>query len=140
MSNWYKIPKPGIMPAREHRIIIQGINVVIGAVLGFVLVGSEGLPVYDFGALLVISMVIVVLILYLESSDYVLFHAVLTAIAILSFPYVTEELFSLTKVPKLQPTLAIWAIMILLAQLIPHEEAESDRHANHNKKIKSEIP
>lgn len=136
MANWYKIPKPGIMPAREHRVIIQGINVVIGAVLGFVLVGSEGLPVYDFGALLVISMVIVVLILYLESSEYILFHAALAAAAILAFPYVTEELFSLTRVPKLQPTLAIWAIMILLAQLVPHEKAEPDRNEHNSEKFK----
>ena len=104
---------------REYRANIEGINIVFGAVLGFVLVGAEGLPVFDFIWLLVMSASIVVLILYLGSSDYKLFYFVLTAVTIAALPFIAEDLFSLTHVPKLQPTLAIWALMVAAVELIP---------------------
>lgn len=124
MSNWNKLPRTWKMSERERRVIVEGINVIIGAVMGFVLVGAEGLPVFDFTALLVISVFVVVLILFMESSEYTLFCAVLTAAALIAFPYVTEDFLSLTKVPKLHPTLIIWAAMILLAQALPKQQAD----------------
>ncbi len=126
MSNWYKIPKSTRMTQREYRANIEGINIVFGAVLGFVLVGAEGLPVFDFVLMLVMSASIVVLILYLGSSEYKLFYAVLTAATIIALPFIAEDLFSLTRVPKLQPTLAIWALMVAGVELIPRTQSEPD--------------
>ncbi len=126
MANWYKIPNHTRMTAREYLANVEGINIVFGAVLGFVLVGSETLPVFDFGALLIMSASIVVLILYLGSSEYKLFYALATGAAIIALPYVAEDLFSLTKVPKLQPTLAIWALMILGVEMLPHDDPHKE--------------
>ncbi|WP_299191630.1 hypothetical protein [uncultured Erythrobacter sp.] len=114
------------MTQREYRANIEGINIVFGAVLGFVLVGAEGLPVFDFVLMLVMSASIVVLILYLGSSEYKLFYAVLTAATIIALPFIAEDLFSLTRVPKLQPTLAIWALMVAGVELIPRTQSEPD--------------
>ena len=113
------------MTEREYRANMEGINIVFGAVLGFVLVGAEGLPVFDFMVLLLMSVAVVVMILYLGSSEYKLYYAVLAAISIALFPYVAEDLFSLTHVPKLQPTLAIWAGITLIAEILPREKPDS---------------
>lgn len=124
MANWYKFPLTARMTEREYRANIDGINIVFGAVLGFVLVGAEDLPVIDFVALLCISVAIVVMILYLGSSEFKLFYAAAAGVAIAALPYVAEELFALTRIPKLQPTLAIWALMILGVELIPRQKPD----------------
>ena len=133
MSKWYKIPRNANVTEREYRANIEGINIVFGAVLGFVLVGAEGLPVWDFAFLLIMSAAIVVMILYLGSSEYKLFYAVMTAFAIIAFPLAAEELFSLTRVPKLQPTLAIWALMVLAVECMPREP-EPEQNSKENTK------
>ena len=120
------------MTEREYRANIEGINIVFGAVLGFVLVGAEGLPVFDFMILLVLSVAIVVMILYLGSSEYKLYYAVMAAISIIALPFVAEDLFSLARVPKLQPTLAIWALMISAVELIPRAPSEPDSTQENN--------
>ncbi|MEO1220540.1 MAG: hypothetical protein AAFY42_04205 [Pseudomonadota bacterium] len=122
MVKWYHIPRGWKVTEREYRANIEGINIVFGAVLGFVLVGAEGLPVFDFMALLMLSATVVIMILYLGSSEYKLYYAVLTALSIAALPFVSEDLFSLAKVPKLQPTLAIWALMVLGVELMPRAE------------------
>ena len=133
MSNWYKIPRDWTVTEREYRANIDGINIVFGAVLGFVLVGAEGLPVWDFAFLLVMSAAIVVMILYLGSSEYKLFYIVMTALSIVALPYAAEELFSLTRVPKLQPTLAIWALMVLAVECMPRSP-DPDKNSKENTK------
>ena len=125
MAKWYHMPKPNVrMTEREYRANIEGINIVFGAVLGFVLVGAEGLPVRDFIALLLLSVAIVVMILYMGSSEYKLFYTIMAGASIAALPYISEDLFSLTHVPKLQPALAVWALMILAVELLPREETE----------------
>ena len=126
MAKWFHIPRGWVITEREYRANIEGINIVFGAVLGFVLVGAEGLPVWDFCALLVLSAAVVVMILYLGSSEYKLYYAVMTAVAIAALPFISEDLFSLAKVPKLQPTLAIWAVMVLLVELMPRKAESQD--------------
>ncbi|MCK0128958.1 hypothetical protein [Erythrobacter sp. F6033] len=127
MSKWYKMPPSYRITDGEYKANVDGINIVFGAVLGFVLVGGEGLPVRDFVALLMLSAAVVVMILYLSQSEYKLFYIVLTAATIVAFPYIAEDFFKLARVPKLQPTLAVWALMVLLVELIPREkDAEGD--------------
>ncbi|QUL36494.1 hypothetical protein [Erythrobacter sp. JK5] len=119
MSNWYRIPPSFRITEREYRANIDGMNIVFGAVLGFVLVGAENVEVRDFIGLLMLSAAIVILILYLGSSEYKLFNATITAVSIAFLPYISVDLFDITEVPKLQPTLAIWALMVLGVELIP---------------------
>ena len=126
MSNWYKIPISRRMTEREYSANVEGINIVFGAVLGFVLVGAEGLPVLDFAILLTLSVAVVVMILYFGSSEYKLFYAVVAFAAIAALPYIAEEIFSLAKVPKLQPTLFIWALMILAVELMPRTKTTQE--------------
>jgi hypothetical protein len=118
MAKWYKIPLSFRITEREYRANINGINIVFGAVLGFVLAGAEGLPPQDFAGLLFISAFVVVMILYLGSTEYTLFYALATAASIVFLPFLLEVAgVTRTEVPQLQPTLGVWAIMIVLAEL-----------------------
>ena len=129
MAKWYKFPTSSTMSEGDYRAGLNALNIVFGAVLGFVLVGGEELPVFDFMALLTISALIVMLIQSIALSEFTLFSVATTALAITFLPELAEDWFSLTEVPKLQPTLAIWAGMATLLEISPREKT-GDKSAN----------
>ena len=129
MSKWYKFPTSSRMAEGDYRAGLNALNIVFGAVLGFVLVGGENLPIFDFVALLAISALIVMMIQSIALSDYTLFSILGTAIAIAFLPEIAEEWFSLTRVPKLQPTLATWAVMATILELSPREKPDDETKA-----------
>ena len=57
------------MTPREYRANIDGLNIFFGAVLGFVLAGSEALTSIWFGFLLGATAGIVISILYIPASN-----------------------------------------------------------------------
>ncbi|MEM7702866.1 MAG: hypothetical protein AAF251_13080 [Pseudomonadota bacterium] len=126
MANWYKIPTSSAMTEGDYRAGLNAMNIVFGAVLGFVLVGGEDLPVPDFMALLGISALVVMLIQGIALSQYTLFNIAMTAASIYFLPELAEEWFNIAKVPKLQPTLAVWAGMAVLLELSPREKPVTD--------------
>ena len=129
MSNWYKIPTSSKMKDGDYRAGLSALNIVFGAVLGFVLVGGENLPIFDFVALLAISALVVMMIQSIALSEYTLFSVVVTGLAIYLLPEIAEEWFSLTRVPKLQPTLATWAVMATILELSPREKPDENSKA-----------
>lgn len=126
MANWYKLPTSSKMSEGDYRASLNALNIVFGAVLGFVLVGGEARPIVDFVALLVISALAVMMIQGIALSEYTLFSIISTALIIYFLPIFAEEWFSLTRVPKLQPTLAVWAGMATLIELTPREKPEPE--------------
>ena len=127
MANWYKIPLHSRVTEREYRANVDGINIVFGAVLGFVLAGSESLPPTDFMILLFTSASIVISILYLSHSEYKLFYGAATAALIWFLPRITTDFLEIESIPALQPTLAVWATMVLLVELMPrHKTVKSE--------------
>lgn len=128
MANWYKIPPlSSRVTEREYRANVDGINIVFGAVLGFVLAGSESLPPTDFMILLFSSASIVISILYLSSSEYKLFYAAATAALIWFLPRITTDFLEIENIPALQPTLAVWAGMVVLVELMPRQKPTEDK-------------
>ncbi|MEO1488222.1 MAG: hypothetical protein AAFR88_02135 [Pseudomonadota bacterium] len=122
MAKWYALPTSSTMSDGDYRAGLNAMNIVFGAVLGFVLVGGENLPVLDFMALLGVSALIVMMIQAIALSDYKLFNIAVTAAAIFYLPKVAEDWFNIAEVPKLQPTLAVWATMALILELSPREK------------------
>ena len=55
MANWYRLPSSSRMTEGEYQANIQGINIVFGAVLGFVLAEAGNLPPADFAIVLFVS-------------------------------------------------------------------------------------
>lgn len=126
------------MSEGDYRAGLNALNIVFGAVLGFVLVGGEDLPVLDFMALLGISAFIVMLIQAIALSEYTLFNIVMTAASIYYLPELAEEFFAIAKVPKLQATLAVWAGMAVLLELSPREKPSKMNNTQSYKTITGE--
>ena len=121
MAKWYAIPKTLRMTEREYEANIRGLNILFGAVLGFVLADASELPPWDFALVLFISASIVISILYLAHSQYRLFYTLLTIAVIAVMPIVMFDHFGLAPIPQLQPTLAVWAAMVMFVELVPRE-------------------
>lgn len=121
MADWYKIPPTFRITQREYEANIRGMNIVFGAVLGFVLAGTTGLPMIDFCVVLLISASVVISILYLGSSPYKLFYGITAIAAVAVLPIVLEDPLGITPIPQLQPTLAVWTFMVLMVEIIPRE-------------------
>ncbi|MFB0613208.1 hypothetical protein [Aurantiacibacter poecillastricola] len=118
MAKWYAVPTTLRMSAGEYRANLTGLNVVFGAVLGFVLAGAEDLTTRDFVYLLVLSSAAVVTILYLGSSSYKLFYTILAVAVTILLPWLVES-GGLPAIPKLQPTIATWLAMVVFLELLP---------------------
>ena len=125
MANWYKIPPTRHISESEYRANISGMNIVFGAVLGFVLAGAEGLAPIDFMIVLFVSSLAVILILYLGSTEYILFYGAGVTLLIFFIPSILTDQLKQDPIPYLQPTLAVWASMVALVELLPRQKNTS---------------
>lgn len=126
MTKWYAIPTSLAISEAEYRANISGINIVFGAVLGFVLAKIEGLPPLDFMVVLITSAAAVVTILYFGSTRHPLFYGLLAGAMIAVLPVVLDS-FGIPPIPKLQPTLVAWTIMVLVVELSPRQKPDTER-------------
>lgn len=112
----------------EYRANLNGLNIFFGAVLGFVMAGTETLRPADYAVTLTICAGVVISILYVSSSPYRIAYALLTAAMIAGLPYLLDPvLHDGAQVPRnLQPTLAVWLGLTLFVELIPREKPARD--------------
>ena len=129
-SKWWRMPPSLRITDGEYEANVRGMNIVFGAVLGFVLADASELPPLDFAIVLMLSASVVVTILYLSHSEYKLFYVATAGIAIAVLPHVLNEQFGIVRIPQLQPTLAVWALMVLIVELLPREPAENPKENN----------
>ncbi|MBH5323085.1 hypothetical protein [Aurantiacibacter sediminis] len=122
---WYHIPITLAVTEAEYHANIRGLNVVFGAVLGFVLADSRSLENYDFALLLLMSATLVVIILYLGSSVYKLFYGLMAIGLVAALPELLE-MAQIAVPPKLQPTLAVWTAMVIVLELLPRFKPASE--------------
>lgn len=125
MPKWYSVPLTSRMSPGEYRANITGLNVVFGAVLGFVLAGAEALSTTDFIFLLLVASASVVTILYLGSSEYKLFYGVFAIVIAVTIPWLLKQA-GLPPVPKLQPTIATWIAMVIFIEILPRTKDDGD--------------
>ncbi len=123
MANWYKFPTTYRITESEYRANINGMNIVFGAVLGFVLAGAEGLPPVDFMIVLFVSALAVILILYLGSTEYTLFYGLSAALLIFAMPKILIDQLNINPIPYLQPTLIVWASMVAVIEVTPRRKS-----------------
>jgi ABC-type uncharacterized transport system permease subunit len=117
------------MTEREYRANIDGLNIFFGAVLGFVLAGSETLDNVWFGVLLAATAGIVISILYITASIHRIAYSILTLVLVASMSSWLEELLPGTaSIPaKLQPCLLVWALLTISVEFLPRDKAEADK-------------
>lgn len=130
MAKWYHIPTLSRMSEGEYQANIQGINIVFGAVLGFVLADANDLPQLDFAIVLFLSATVVVSILYLAHSEYKLVYGAITTFLVFMLPQALEEPLGISAIPQLQPTLAVWTVMIIIVELIPRTKTSTEDPSN----------
>lgn len=98
------------MDEREYGANISGLQIVFGAVLGFVLAGAEAFGAFAFAVLLLATIGNVVSILYISASRHRLLYTALAFIYAFSLPYAIARITGVAAPEKLAPTLLIWTL------------------------------
>lgn len=126
--------KPFRITALEARANISGLNIVFGAVLGFVLASTETMNVHDYSLTLFYSATLAILILYVSHSKHRIIYALVSIAFVAGLPiFLGDQLGSVTsKIPeKLQPTFAVWLVMTLMMEFWPRaQEAVANTREN----------
>lgn len=120
LQNWFISPMR--MNSSERRANIDGLNILFGAVLGFVLAGTETMGTYDFALTLFYSAALVVTILYVTHSRYRLAYALIAIVGVATLREALNHIFTTptAQIPlKLQPTFAVWLVMTLTMEFWP---------------------
>lgn len=116
----------GKMSTGEYQANLSGMNTFFGAVLGFVLTGTEKLNSWQFGAVLMLLAGIVISILYISSSRHRVGYAIYTLVLAFMFPELIDLVFrGHDLVPdKVRPTLIVWTLMTILVEFWNRESRD----------------
>lgn len=107
------------MNEREYRANILGLQIVFGAVLGFVLAGAENFDRFDFAGLLLVTIGAVVTILYISASPRRFTYSVLALGYGLALPWIVLRITDVQAPDKLAPTLLIWTLFQIGVEFSP---------------------
>lgn len=108
----------GRISAGEYQANLSGLNILFGAVLGFVLTGTETLDEWKFGFVLLTLAAFVVSILYISHSRHRLVYAIATLIGAMVLPELIDWALKGHGIlpAKIRPTLVVWTIMTILVE------------------------
>lgn len=122
----------GRMSAGEYQANQAGLNTFFGAVLGFVLTGTEKLTNVQFGIMLASLAGVVITILYISFSRQRLVYAGLALVYAAVFPHLMDAVLGLKgSVPeRIQPTLVVWVLLAVVVEFWAREKGDpSERPA-----------
>ncbi|HEY1397936.1 hypothetical protein [Roseateles sp.] len=116
----------GRMSSGEYQANLNGMNMFFGAVLGFVLSGTEKLSAWQFGVLLTALASVVITVLYISSSKHRLMYSLLALFYAATFPEVMSMLLrGPDLVPdKVRPTLLVWIGMTVMVEFWAREKSQ----------------
>lgn len=108
----------------EYRANLNGLGIFFGAVLGFVMAGTEALAPRDFTLMLFVVAAIVITILYVSNSPYRLAYGALGALMIATLPQMLGRILSdgAPIPPHLQPTLGVWLAITVAVEFLPRDK------------------
>lgn len=116
----------GKMSTPEYQANLSGMNTFFGAVLGFVLTGTEKLNSWQFGFVLMSLAATVISILYISSSRHRVAYAIYTLVLAIWLPKVIDLLLrGHDLVPdKVRPTLIVWTLMTILVEFWKRDSSD----------------
>ena len=116
-----KMPQMLVVTESEYRANHAGLNTFFGAVLGFVMAGTERLDPVEFAYVLGMVSGAVISILYVSASPHKFTYSLLTIVLILLLPGIVDsQLDKGEHLPeKLQPTLLVWTLLSILVEYFP---------------------
>jgi len=117
----------GRMSTGEYQANLNGLNMFFGAVLGFVLAGTERLTDWQFGVVLFSLAGVVITVLYISSSRNRLAYALLALLYAGVFPEAIDFMMhGHGLVPdKVRPTLLVWIAMTMLVEFWARDRKEA---------------
>ena len=115
------LPRALVPTESEIRANHAGMNTFFGAVLGFVMAGTERLDAIEFAAVLFLVSGVVISVLYVSASPYKFAYALLTLAFIALLPAVADPVLDRGEhLPdKLQPTLLVWTLLSVFVEFFP---------------------
>ena len=119
----------GKMTASEYQANLNGLNMFFGAVLGFVLTGTETLNTWQFGFVLMMLASAVISILFISSSKSRLAYSIYALIIALTLPELIDFMLKGDGlVPeKIRPTLVVWTLMTTLVEFWGRERDKPEQ-------------
>ena len=116
----------GRMSSGEYQANLAGMNTFFGAVLGFVLTGTENIENWKFGIVLGMLAAIVISILFISSSRRRIFYSVYALVLAATFPELVDLVFDghILVPDKVRPTLLTWTLMTILVEFWGREKPE----------------
>jgi ABC-type iron transport system FetAB permease component len=117
----FGFPKMLVPTESEVRANHAGMNTFFGAVLGFVMAGTERLDAIEFACILFLVSGVVISVLYVSASPYKFVYAVATLVFIAMLPGVAATVLDKGEhLPdKLQPTLLVWTFLSIFVEFFP---------------------
>ena len=117
----------GRMSTGEYQANLNGMNMFFGAVLGFVLSGTEKLSSWQFGVMLAALAAVVITVLYISSSKHRLGYALLAVLYAATFPEGMDFMLRSNDVvpDKVRPTLLVWIAMTIMVEFWAREKIEA---------------
>lgn len=114
----------GAMSTGEYQANLNGLNMFFGAVLGFVLTGTESLNSLQFGFVLALLAGAVISILYISSSRNRLAYSIYALLIAFTFPELVDLAFRTEGIvpDKIRPTLVVWTLMTILVEFWGREK------------------
>jgi len=124
---------PKILIPTEGEIAANhaGLNVFFGAVLGFVMAGTERLDSLEFAYVLLVVSAVVISILYVSASRQKVAYSILTLVLIFVLPRAAGMVLDQgeTLPDKLQPTLLVWTLLSVFIEFLPRRKDKPDDSA-----------
>jgi hypothetical protein len=116
-----RLPKGLVATESEYRANHTGLNTFFGAVLGFVMAGTERLDAVEFAYVLFMVSGVVISVLYVSASSYKFTYALLTLVMIALLPRIIDPVLDQGEhLPdKLQPTLLVWTLLSIFVEYFP---------------------
>ena len=117
----------GRLSIGEYQANLNGLNMFFGAVLGFVLTGTETLNSWQFGKVLMLLAFAVISILYISSSKNRVLYSVLALVISLALPEFIDFALQANGLvsDKIRPTLLVWTVMTILAEFWGRERGQT---------------
>lgn len=124
-----RVPSVLVTTESEYDAHLAAMNTFFGAVLGFVMAGTERLDEFEFSILLVFVASIVISILYVAASAHKILYGLLTLGLIAVLPQLMAPMLDNgEQLPaKLQATLLVWTAISIAVEFLPRRPDDPPR-------------
>lgn len=126
-----RLPRALVTTESEYAAHLAGMNTFFGAVLGFVMAGTERLDEFEFAIVLIFVSGIVISILYVAASAHKLLYALLTLGTVAALPWLVAPILDKSEqLPdKLQATLLVWTLITIAVEFLPRRPDDPPKPA-----------